>query len=106
MEGRAGEGLELGSASRQSWLRRVKPGGGRFHYQQLVRSSMIEQRFPPGWDEKRVREVLAHYEDQSEDEEFAEIEAALTTDDITMVELSSLSQRLPRRLEPLTTAIP
>lgn len=32
-------------------------------------------KFPPGWDEARVREVLAHYEDQSEDEQFAEIEA-------------------------------
>ena len=37
---------------------------------------MSKQKFPPGWDEKRVRDVLAHYENQSEDEQFAEIEAA------------------------------
>jgi hypothetical protein len=37
---------------------------------------MSQQKFPPGWDEQRVRDVLAHYEDQSEDEQFAEIEAA------------------------------
>ncbi len=37
---------------------------------------MSTQRFPPGWDEQRVREVLAHYESQTEDEQFAEIEAA------------------------------
>ena len=38
---------------------------------------MIEQRLPPGWDENRVREVLAQYqESQTEDEQFAEIEAA------------------------------
>ena len=37
---------------------------------------MNDQKFPPGWDEERVREVLAHYEDQTEDEQFAEIEAA------------------------------
>jgi hypothetical protein len=37
---------------------------------------MREPRFPPGWDKDRVREILAHYEDQSEDERFAEIEAA------------------------------
>jgi len=37
---------------------------------------MSAQKFPPGWDEKRVREVLAHYESQSEDEQFAEVEAA------------------------------
>ena len=37
---------------------------------------MSRQKFPPGWDEDRVREVLAHYESQTEDEQFAEIEAA------------------------------
>jgi len=41
---------------------------------------MSQQKFPPGWDEKRVREVLAHYENQSEDEQFAEIEAARDTE--------------------------
>ena len=46
---------------------------------------MSEQRFPSGWDEKRVREVLAHYENQTEDEEFAEVESALESDNITMV---------------------
>ena len=25
-------------------------------------------KFPPGWDEKRVQRVLAHYESQTEDE--------------------------------------
>ena len=34
------------------------------------------QRFPSGWDEDRVRRVLAHYEDQSEEEAVAEDEAA------------------------------
>jgi hypothetical protein len=29
---------------------------------------MSQQKFPPGWDEERVREVLSHFEDQSEDE--------------------------------------
>jgi hypothetical protein len=27
-----------------------------------------QQKFPPGWNEKRVRKVLAHYENQTEDE--------------------------------------
>ena len=31
---------------------------------------------PPGWDEDRVRRVLAHYEEQTEDEAVAEDEAA------------------------------
>ena len=29
--------------------------------------------FPPGWDEERVRRVLAHYEHQTEEEIEAEI---------------------------------
>ena len=46
---------------------------------------MSTQRFPPGWDEERVREVIAHYENQTEDEEFAEIEAAHETEQVTLV---------------------
>jgi len=33
-------------------------------------------KFPPGWDEERVRRVLEHYEQQSDDEALAEDEAA------------------------------
>ena len=32
---------------------------------------MSNQKFPPGWDEKRVREVLADYESLTEDEQIA-----------------------------------
>ncbi len=46
---------------------------------------MSEQRFPPGWDEERVQEVLAHYENQGEDEQFAEIEAARESQEIIMM---------------------
>jgi hypothetical protein len=46
---------------------------------------MSQQKFPPGWNEERVREVLAHYEDQSEDEQFAEIEAAREAEGVTMM---------------------
>jgi hypothetical protein len=37
---------------------------------------MSEQRFPQGWDEDRVRRLLAHYEGLSEDEQVAEDEEA------------------------------
>ena len=37
---------------------------------------MSTNRFPPGWDEERVRRVLEHYEQQTEDEAVAEDEAA------------------------------
>jgi hypothetical protein len=29
---------------------------------------MKQSKFPPGWNEQRVKEVLAHYEAQSEEE--------------------------------------
>lgn len=35
-----------------------------------------QSNYPPGWDEARVRRVLAHYEPQSEEEAVAEDEAA------------------------------
>jgi hypothetical protein len=50
---------------------------------------MNEQRFPPGWDEKRVRDLIAHYENQTEDEEFADIEAAREADDVTLMAIPS-----------------
>ncbi|MBI4496941.1 MAG: hypothetical protein HY689_03455 [Chloroflexi bacterium] len=37
---------------------------------------MQQSTFPPGWDEERVRRVLAHYEEQTEEEAVAEDEAA------------------------------
>ena len=46
---------------------------------------MSTQKFPPGWDEQRVREVLAHYEDQTEDEQFAEIESATEAEGTVMI---------------------
>ena len=44
-----------------------------------------KQKFPPGWDEKRIREVIDHYENQTENEQFAEIEAAQESENITMM---------------------
>lgn len=38
--------------------------------------AMNETRFPAGWDEARVRCVLEHYEEQSDEEAVAEDEAA------------------------------
>jgi hypothetical protein len=36
---------------------------------------MTENNFPEGWDQNRVRKVLAHYDEQSEDQALAEDEA-------------------------------
>lgn len=37
-------------------------------------------RMPPGWDERRVRRVIDHYENQTPDERVAEIENAAIAD--------------------------
>ena len=42
---------------------------------------------PPGWDEKRVRDVLEHYEAQSEEHAVAEDEAALDGASQTLMEV-------------------
>lgn len=49
--------------------------------------------FPPGWDAQRVQQLLAHYENQSEDEAVAEDEAAFEHEGTSMVEV-------PTRLLP------
>jgi len=48
-----------------------------------------EPEFPPGWNEDRVREILAHYEEQSEEEAVAEDEAAQESEGQTVMEIPS-----------------
>lgn len=43
--------------------------------------------FPPGWDDGRVQQVLAHYEGQSEAEAVAEDEAAFADEPHTVIEV-------------------
>jgi hypothetical protein len=42
---------------------------------------MIEQRFPPGWNEKRVQQLLAELDSRTEEEWVASDEAAAAEDD-------------------------
>ncbi len=48
---------------------------------------MKKSEFPPGWDEARVRNVIVHYEQQSEEEAVAEDEAAYESATETFVEV-------------------
>jgi hypothetical protein len=48
---------------------------------------MKKSKFPKGWDEERVRRVLDHYEDQTEDEAVAEDEAAWEDTSQTFIEV-------------------
>jgi hypothetical protein len=81
----------------------VDPDTGEPHiYGHGVTESNVEevkeQKFPPGWDEKRVKELIAHYENQDEDEEFADIEAALEAKDVTLM-------AIPTELVPKVRAL-
>ncbi|EHQ07089.1 hypothetical protein [Leptonema illini] len=44
----------------------------------------VENRFPPGWDEKKIKGILAHYENQTEEEAVKEDDAAFDSEETTM----------------------
>jgi hypothetical protein len=45
---------------------------------------MSETKFPPGWDEQKVRRVLSHYQGQAEDDAVAEHEAGVQSSETVM----------------------
>jgi hypothetical protein len=55
---------------------------------------MKKSGFPKGWNEDRVKKVLAHYEDQTEEEAVAEDEAAWEDRSATFIEVPT--KLLPR----------
>ncbi len=55
-----------------------------------------QSNYPPGWDEARVRRVLAHYEEQAEKEAVAEDEAAFEN-------LTQTAMEVPIELVPPVT---
>jgi hypothetical protein len=48
---------------------------------------MTDTKYPPGWDEHRVKRVLAHYEEQTDDQAVAEDEAAFESTTHTAMEV-------------------
>ena len=48
---------------------------------------MKQSQFPPGWDDKQVQKVIAHYEAQTEEEAVAEDEAAFEDQTQTVMEI-------------------
>ena len=48
---------------------------------------MKRSQFPPGWDDKQVQKVIAHYETQTEEEAVAEDEAAFEDQTQTVMEI-------------------
>ncbi len=48
---------------------------------------MKQSKFPPGWDEERVRDVLDYYERQTDEEAVAEDEAAFESKTETFIQV-------------------
>ena len=57
------------------------------------------QEFPPGWNEKKVRAVIAHYDQQTEDEAAAEIETAPDASETWMSVPTELVEAVARLIE-------
>jgi hypothetical protein len=63
---------------------------------------MKQPKYPAGWDEERVGRVLAHYEEQSDEEAVAEDEAAYestthTTMEVPVEMVSAVRELLAKR---------
>jgi hypothetical protein len=48
---------------------------------------MKQSKFPPGWDEEKVRRVISYYEEQSQEEALAEDEAAFENAGLAVMEI-------------------
>lgn len=48
---------------------------------------MKQSKFPPGWDEERVRQVIEYYEKQTDEEALSEHERALEKQRETLVDV-------------------
>jgi hypothetical protein len=48
---------------------------------------MTQNRFPPGWDDERVRRLIERYESQTEGEAVAEDEAPTDDGSRTLIEV-------------------
>ena len=48
---------------------------------------MKQNRLPLGWDEKRIKEILTHYESQTEQQAVAEDESAFGVVDHPLTEI-------------------
>jgi hypothetical protein len=59
---------------------------------------MKQNKYPAGWDERKVRKVLKHYESQTDEQAVAEDEAAYELKDQTVMVV-------PKKLVPEITKL-
>jgi hypothetical protein len=60
------------------------PTARRISQAKKEETTMSQAKFPTGWDEEKVRKVLAHYEDQSEEDAVLEDEAGVEPSEAVM----------------------
>jgi hypothetical protein len=66
---------------------------------------MRKQRLPAGWSERRIRELAAYHDSQSEEEQAAEIETAVNRKDQTLMMVpTALVPQILRLIEKKHTA--
>jgi hypothetical protein len=58
----------------------------------------IKQRFPPGWNERKVRAVIEHYDNLTEEEWAREIETAPEVTDETLISVPTELLPVVRKL--------
>ncbi len=58
----------------------------------------LKQKFPPGWSEQKVRAVIEHYEQLTDDELAREIETAPEVTDETLISVPTELLPAVRRL--------
>ncbi len=59
---------------------------------------MTQEQFPRGWDDERVKKVLTHYEEQTEDEAVSEDEAVFEDWTHTLMEVPTALVPVIRKL--------
>jgi WD40 repeat protein len=85
LDGEGGDGQLLGRASRpaRSWSLSSGRPRHRKRRPRTAREAMKKQRLLRGWTEKRTRDLVAHYDEQTDDEQA--LEAALSAKDQTVM---------------------
>jgi len=60
---------------------------------------MNERRFPHGWDEDRVKRLIAHYDSLTEEERVAEDEVARRRDEMRNPSIGLSHEEVWRRID-------
>lgn len=66
-------------------MRTAKKPSNAGHQSEALPRRKDPNRYPKGWDRKRVEEVIRYYENQSDEDAIAEAEEAYRSNQVTMM---------------------